>query len=232
MSYLGSKGQSGVWQRIIGHMPRHDVYIEACLGSGQVMRRKPPSPRDIGIEINKAVLAEFRADMPDHAVLFRGSFYDVLETQLEIRDMGKVLIYFDLPYHPDTRTMSCGYGRYDWSAADHAEFLRWLQVFLFQNQNVQVMISGYPHDSYDAALCSGMGFRRVEYVTRHHKKTCLEVLWLSFDEAEPHFHSVAGTDRRERWRIKKKCERWTAAVSSCGPAEQLALLAAVMKGID
>jgi hypothetical protein len=37
MSYLGSKGGSGVYQKIIAEMPPHDTYIETHLGSGAVM---------------------------------------------------------------------------------------------------------------------------------------------------------------------------------------------------
>lgn len=40
MSYPGSKGQAGTWQRIIGQMPPHSVYVEPFFGSGQVFWRK------------------------------------------------------------------------------------------------------------------------------------------------------------------------------------------------
>ena len=42
MSYLGSKGGSGVYQKIIAEMPPHDTYIETHLGGGAIMLRKPP----------------------------------------------------------------------------------------------------------------------------------------------------------------------------------------------
>lgn len=32
MSYPGSKAQAGVWQRIIGQMPEHSVYVEPFFG--------------------------------------------------------------------------------------------------------------------------------------------------------------------------------------------------------
>lgn len=59
MSYLGSKGGSGVYQKIIAEMPPHDTYIETHLGSGAVMLRKPPAMHNVGIDIDAEPLKEF-----------------------------------------------------------------------------------------------------------------------------------------------------------------------------
>jgi hypothetical protein len=53
MSYLGSKGGSGVYQKIIAEMPPHDTYIETHLGSGAVMFHKPLAARTIGIDVDE-----------------------------------------------------------------------------------------------------------------------------------------------------------------------------------
>lgn len=52
--YLGSKQVSGAYQAVIANMPPHDTYIETHLGSGIVLRRKPPAARSIGLEIDPA----------------------------------------------------------------------------------------------------------------------------------------------------------------------------------
>lgn len=53
MKYLGAKSGSGVYQAIVAQMPPHDTYIETHLGSGAVMRAKPPAARSIGVEIDR-----------------------------------------------------------------------------------------------------------------------------------------------------------------------------------
>jgi site-specific DNA-adenine methylase len=52
LGYLGSKSVSGAYQAIIASMPPHDVYIEAFLGSGAIMRRKPVAISSIGIDLD------------------------------------------------------------------------------------------------------------------------------------------------------------------------------------
>lgn len=46
----GTKGGSGVWQRIISEMPEHDVYIEPFWGRGTIAKLKRPAAITIGID--------------------------------------------------------------------------------------------------------------------------------------------------------------------------------------
>ena len=54
--YPGSKGASGVAQKIISLMPKHDHYIEAFLGSGVIARTKRPARVNTAIEMDASVL--------------------------------------------------------------------------------------------------------------------------------------------------------------------------------
>ena len=56
MGYFGSKATSGLCQLIISMMPPHSTYIETHLGGGAVMKRKPPAPRNVGIDRDASVL--------------------------------------------------------------------------------------------------------------------------------------------------------------------------------
>lgn len=38
MAYSGGKGGDGVFQKIINQMPPHQIYVEAFLGMGSVLR--------------------------------------------------------------------------------------------------------------------------------------------------------------------------------------------------
>lgn len=58
--YPGGKNGAGVFQSIINRMPPHRVYIEPFLGSGAVMRAKRPAAVNIGVDLDRAALREFR----------------------------------------------------------------------------------------------------------------------------------------------------------------------------
>jgi hypothetical protein len=69
MSYLGSKGGSGVYQKIIAEMPPHDTYIETHLGSGAVMFHKPLAARTIGIDVDENAFNLTRNRWSDMGIL-------------------------------------------------------------------------------------------------------------------------------------------------------------------
>jgi hypothetical protein len=59
MGHPGGKAGAGVYQRIINQIPPHDVYVEAFLGDGAILRRKKPARRNIGIESDPGTIAKF-----------------------------------------------------------------------------------------------------------------------------------------------------------------------------
>lgn len=94
-------------------------------------------------------------------------------------DAPDVLHYVDPPYHPETRTRAVGSRGYthDMSAEDHARLLAELGTL-----SGMVILSGYPHASYEASL---RGWRRVERPAladgaRHRT----EVLWINAAASE------------------------------------------------
>lgn len=62
--YIGSKGQDGVWQRIIGQMPPHSVYVEAFAGSAAIFFHKRPAAASVLIDASAAVVADLAASIP------------------------------------------------------------------------------------------------------------------------------------------------------------------------
>jgi hypothetical protein len=56
----GTKGGSGVWQRIISEMPLHRVYIEPFWGRGTIARLKRPAGITIGIDLDPAAVSRGR----------------------------------------------------------------------------------------------------------------------------------------------------------------------------
>lgn len=220
MSYLGSKAASGVYQKIIAEMPPHDTYIETLLGGGAIMLRKPPAIRNIGIDLDVEALKNFAfTHQLSHINLVNRDAVDYLET-FDFTRAGRVLIYADPPYLLETRTSAARY-RHEYTVADHKRLLHCLMSL---QENVSVILSGYPSQLYDNTL-TGWRSREFQAMTRGGVRT--EKIWMNYQEGRAYSHTFAGKDYNDRHRIKRKAERWRAKYAALPPAERLAIMAAL-----
>ncbi len=220
MSYLGSKGASGVYQKIIAEMPPHDTYIETHLGSGAVMLRKPPAMHNVGIDVDAEPLKEFAhrhnrlyIDLVCRDAVDYLNDYDFYRA-------GRVLIYADPPYMPETRTSRARY-RHEYTIADHERLLACLMSL---PKNVSVILSGYPSQLYDETLA---GWRSMEFQAMTRGGVRTEKIWMNYGKGRAYSHAFAGKDYNDRSRIKREVERWRAKYAALPPAERLAIMAAL-----
>lgn len=135
MGYLGAKSGSGVFQAIIAAMPPHDTYIETHLGTGVIMRTKPPAIRSIGLEIDPQALAAFDPAYP--VELHQVDCVAFLEA-FDFASAGRVLVYADPPYVMASRTSAARY-RADYTDDDHRRLVATLRTL-----PASVLLSGYP----------------------------------------------------------------------------------------
>lgn len=220
MSYLGSKAASGVYQKIIAEMPPHDTYIETHLGGGAVMLRKPPARRNIGIDIDVDALKNFAFTHQLSGVsLVSLDAADYLE-KFDFSRAGRVLVYADPPYLPETRTSRARY-RYEYTVTDHERLLTCLMNL---PENVSVILSGYPSQLYDEML-AGWRSKEFQAMTRGGVRT--EKIWMNYPEGAAYSHAFAGKDYNDRHRIKRKAERWRKKYAALPPAERLAIMTAL-----
>ncbi|HFI3232800.1 TPA: DNA adenine methylase [Escherichia coli] len=225
MSYLGSKGGSGVYQKIIAEMPPHDTYIETHLGSGAVMFHKPLAARTIGIDVDENAFKLTRnrwsemGDTPPLLHLYHGDAVGFLERE-DFTQHGRVLVYSDPPYLPETRTSRARY-RHEYTVADHERLLACLTSL---PENVSVILSGYPSQLYDETLA---GWRSMEFQAMTRGGVRTEKIWMNYGEGRAYSHAFAGKDYNDRSRIKRKVERWRAKYAALPPAERLAIMAAL-----
>lgn len=220
MSYLGSKAASGVYQKIIAEMPPHDTYIETHLGGGAVMLRKPPAMCNIGIDVDGQTLEDFAHD---HNRLYIDLVRCDAVAYLNDYDFyraGRVLIYADPPYLPETRTGNARY-RHEYTVADHE---RLLSCLVSLPDNVSVILSGYPSQLYDEGL-AGWRSKEFQAMTRGGVRT--EKIWMNYPEGRAYSHAFAGKDYNDRHRIKRKVERWRAKYAALPAAERLAIMVAL-----
>ncbi|HHS9901468.1 TPA: DNA adenine methylase [Klebsiella quasipneumoniae subsp. similipneumoniae] len=227
MSYLGSKAANGVYQKIIAEMPPHDTYIETHLGSGAVMLRKPPARQNWGIDIDPQTVEAFNQNNPDFLDRLTDTLFidvgDAVEflSRFDYASAGRVLIYADPPYLHETRSSTKRY-RHEYSVEDH---LRLLMCLRDLPDNVSVILSGYLSDLYDYQL-SGWRSREFQAMTRGGVRT--EKIWMNYPEGRAYSHTFAGKDYNDRYRIKRKAQRWKNKFAALPFEERMAIMVALI----
>ena len=213
--YFGSKAASGLCQAIIAMMPPHETYIETHLGGGAIMKRKPPTVNNIGIDIDPEPLSSFDCAYPVHLV------NDCAHHYLTHYDYsGAELIYCDPPYLTETRTSPRKY-RFEYTKQDHIALLE-----LLKGLTCHIILSGYPSSLYDDLLCDWHTIT-LQAMTRGGPRT--EKLWFNYDIDRTFWASYAGKNFTDRQRIKRKSQRWRNKYEALPNAERLAVLAAIME---
>lgn len=89
-------------------------------------------------------------------------------------DCDDALHYVDPPYHFDTRADAADDYAHEMTHDDHADLLSFLQTL-----KGRVMLSGYPHPAYDAALEGWTRIERAALADGARKR--VEVLWCNFE---------------------------------------------------
>lgn len=225
-SLTGTKGGSGVWQRIISEMPEHDVYIEAFWGRGTIARAKRPAAVTIGIDLDLDAIASgaglaimFRADgvqwLKDYFQLPAGSHNGAAPEAVATfggASWKRHFVYLDPPYVDCT-----GYYRHELTEDQHRDLCR-----VFRALPCPAALSGYCSSLYAAEL---HGCRSIQIPTVNRAgRRVTEWLWLNFPPPL-RYHDVrfVGVNRRERERIRRRVKNWSRGLATLSPAERQAV---------
>ena len=197
MGYPGSKAQAGVFQRIIGQMPPHQLYVEPFFGSGQVFWRKRRAQRSIVIDQDQACIVKAGAVTGVNAICG-----DAISLLPKLTLPAEAVVYCDPPYLLSTRRGRVYY-RHELDERAHTSLLALLQAL-----PCRVLLSGYPSELYDRELRT---WRCLRYRTRTRGRTVTECLWCNFPEpSELHDWRFAGQNFRERLTLKRLAARLLA----------------------
>jgi len=228
MSYPGSKGQAGTFQRIIGQMPPHDLYVEPFAGSAQVFWRKRAASRtSILIDKDAAAIAHLRATVRNAQMRAGGSVLLLSQCGLQWLDSeglnliwsDAAVIYCDPPYLLSTRK-GRRYYDHELSEDDHSTLLSTLLEV-----KAHVLISGYPSELYRTKLAA---WRCISYRTRTRGRTVTECLWCNFAEpAALHDWRYAGRSFRERLGLKRLASAYCRRLAAFNPRKRGYLLNAI-----
>lgn len=221
MNYPGGKG--GCFRRIIDLMPPHDTYIETHLGGGNVLERKRPAVRNIGVDVDRSVIAawgERRRRLSFFLELYCGDAAAFLRS---FDFTGRELVYCDPPYMIGTRVRRNIY-RHEYTDAQHEELLSVLVTL-----PCSIVISGYDSPLYRAVLEQRHGWRCVLVPNTTRGGRRIERVWCNFPDVD-HRHDCryTGENFRERERIKRKRARWRARLAAMPAGERQFILEALL----
>lgn len=217
MKFFGGKGKT--FQKLVNHMPPHEVFIETHLGGGSVIRNKRPAKRNIGIEIDPKVFEmwpdeEKRSDIE----LIQA---DAVEYLRGYQFCGNEFVYCDPPYLRETRRNSKRkYYRFEYTTEQHLELLK-----VIRKISCMVMISGYESEIYKDIL-KDWHIKTFHSAVRGGINT--EWVWMNYPEpVELHDYRFLGNNFRERERLKNKKKNWVSRLKSMPILERQALLCAM-----
>ncbi|MGL0788771.1 DNA adenine methylase [Xanthomonas translucens] len=214
MRYPGGKGGAGVYQTIINNIPPHDTYIETHLGGGNILERKRPAGRSIGIDIDREVIQVWQQLDVDGLELHCGDAVSWLEGHAFT---GREFVYVDPPYVMDSRRGGKLY-RHEYDDADHVRLLD-----VLAGLPCAVMVSGYDSPIYDSSPLAT--WRTIEFNAMTRGGLAIERLWMNYAEPDAlHDLRYLGSNFRERERIKRKKARWQAKLAKLDPLERAAIM--------
>lgn len=214
MRYPGGKGGAGVYQMIINNIPPHDTYIETHLGGGNILERKRPAARSIGIDIDREVIQAWQQLDVDGLELHCGDAVAWLEGHVF---NGLEFVYVDPPYVMDSRRGGKLY-RHEYDDADHVRLLH-----VLAGLPCAVMVSGYDSSIYDSSPLAT--WRTIEFNAMTRGGPAIERLWMNYPAPDVlHDLRYVGANFRERERIKRKKARWRARLLRLDALERAVIM--------
>jgi DNA adenine methylase len=219
-TYPGGKGSVGVYQTIINCMPPHDLYIEAFLGGGAILRHKQPAKRNVGVDLDHDVICAWQQVRFPSLELIHGDALEILANwSWHSNDPTQALVYCDPPYLKTTRRSRRKIYKHDLARTDqHSRLLS-----ILNGLPCLVMISGYSCPLYESLIGH---WRRIDFqATNRSGQATVETIWLNFPvPSELHDYQYLGKGFRERERIKRKRQRWKVRLSKMSKLERQAML--------
>jgi len=223
--YPGGKGTFGVYQTIINCLPPHEVYVEAFLGAGAVLRHKRLASLSIGIDIDSAVIEGWATRTSSSFQIIHADALQLLaQWNWSDQDRRQTLVYCDPPYLGDVRRSARSTYKHDFAAAEqHADLLGILVAL-----PCMVVLSGYRSTLYESFLGK---WRQLDFSTVNRAgQKAVETLWMNYPAPTAlHDYRYLGTNFRERERIKRKRMRWRARLASMTQLERRAIFWAIQE---
>lgn len=229
-NYFGGKGGQVAVRRLINAFPPHQVYIEACLGSGRVLRTKRPAPLgNFGMDADVEVVNLWLPVVPKAYTVTQADIFTGLPdhlAQLSRRGIlpADVLVYVDPPYLLHTRRNPVPTYRHEFSTSDHARL-----ITLLQSLSCRVVVSHLPCPEYSEGFAAWHTFT-FQNATRRGPQT--EQVWCNFPPSVTlHEYTFVGDNKRHREQIRRHFGVILRRAAKL-PAPARVALAAALEGLS
>jgi DNA adenine methylase len=220
--FVGSKGNSGLKQRIISLMPPHQVYLEPFLGRGIILNTKLPADLNIGADVDPAAPGLTMGSVHPGTILILADAISLITSLAPLMSPAWQL-YIDPPYLASTlANPNRTYYVHNFATEQQHEQLLSLLLTL----PAHIIISSYDNPLYRSLLTS-WSHTSITTVTRGGRRR-QEFLWFNYPPPTT-FHDTRflGDNYRERERIKRKRARWLNRLQQMHPIDRAALLSAI-----
>jgi len=205
-------------------MPPHHTYIETHLGGGNVLERKRPAARNIGLDVAGSVIDVWRDRIPGLSFSLELARVDAAEFLRSFPFDGGELVYCDPPYLHSTRRTLDLY-EHEYTEVQHVDLLETIVTL-----PCPVIISGYASSLYREMLQDRHGWRCVEFPNTTRRGRVIECAWTNRGPVEYlHDSRYAGATFRERERIKRKRQRWLRRFAAMPAGERQVVLEALLE---
>ncbi len=228
MRYQGGKNGSGVYQTIINRIPLHCRYIEPFAGSAGIYRRKAPAVSSILIERDPLQAEKLAMLASTSTTVICGDAFRDLGTLNPAIGSGD-FFYFDPPYVHESRKDLKLY-RFELNDEQHQDLVGSLLPAITAAGG-RWMLSGYRNSIYAGASSLRDAWQH-DFQAMTRRGTAMETLWMNYSPEDCGIAEAtyAGSDFRERERIKRKAKRWAAKLSTLPKHEKQAIIAAIDGG--
>ena len=218
-SYNGGKCGNGTYQNIINFIPKHDLFIDAMAGNGGIFFNLQLPQRAVYNDIDPSVIDNFDYVVPSE-VIKENLCYSGLIDKYDFVS-SKAFIYFDPPYHFDTRSTKQKYYNFDWSDSDHDKFLS--KVVTVKSN---CMVSHYPCELYDTAL---KNWHTFDFMSMTRGGLRQERIYMNYAKPEVlQDFRYLGKNYTDRQRIKRKITRFLEKLENLEELERTGILSAVI----
>ena len=226
-TYNGGKSGNGTFQNIISQVSKCNIFIDAMAGNGGIASHISNAGIIVINDIDTGIVSKWKdlidknnTGHPGKIILENLDYWDLI-VKYDIARSETVFFYFDPPYLLSTRKSKKPLYKYEWSEADHKQFLS-----LAPTVKSNCMISAYENDLYNKML---KGWNKYFFKSQTRNGQRIECLYMNYEQSNIlQDFSHVGKDYLDRQRLKRKISRWLNKLKQLPPLERTMIINSII----
>lgn len=207
-SYYGGQNGAGHYQKLINHIPKVDIYVEAFLGMSGVFNNMTMAAESwyFGFDLDPKIVSKWESFVAGPKIRFVNCDYTAAAVVASMFPLGKkMFVHYDPPYR---NTKSPKQYNFDLETDRHYRQLA-QHILSMSGSSIYIMVSHWRDELLDEYLNEGNGFRHIPFKTMGRRGPIDNGIYINYDAGNIELadYSYAGSDFTKRQRIKRKVER-------------------------